>query len=55
MLPAGARVCILGLVSAAQHNGTIGTVLSYEAGSGRYAVQLSDALELRVKRENVAL
>ena len=52
---AGARVCILGLVSAAQHNGKIGTVLSYEAGAGRYAVQLSDALELRVKRENVAL
>ena len=39
-LPSGTAVTLHGLVSAAQYNGLTGTVTSYLAAKGRYAVVL---------------
>lgn len=60
MLPAGARCCVHGLTSAAQHNGTLGRVVGFdEDESGRYDIEYADkagALAcLRVERANVRL
>ena len=57
VLPPGARVLIEGLTASSYYrfNGRIGAVVSHDAADGRYSVQLSDAHELRVRRENVAL
>ena len=52
ILPQGSRATITGL---ARYNGRIGAVVSHDAADGRYSVQLSDAHELRVRRENVTL
>lgn len=55
VLAAGARVEVLGLVGAAQFNGKIGQILSHDAESGRYLVQVRQDKQLKLKRENVVL
>jgi hypothetical protein len=55
VLPPGTRVTVVGLTGSAEYNGRIGSVVSYDRAAARYAVQLSESHELRVKRENVQL
>ena len=64
MLPADARVCIVGLVAASQHNGSLGRVVDYSAETGRYNVEyykkMADSAggslcTVAIKRENVRL
>mmetsp|Transcript_30995 Transcript_30995/g.42949 ORF Transcript_30995/g.42949 Transcript_30995/m.42949 type:complete len:269 (+) Transcript_30995:158-964(+) len=53
-LPTGVQVFIRGLVSASQHNGKRGRVLSLDTPSQRYQVQLTESSEvLAVKMENL--
>ena len=53
---ADARVCVHGLVAAAQHNGVLGKVVNYNDEGGRYDVEYLNDVDmmsvLRVKREN---
>lgn len=64
LLPDGTVASIRGLQSAPQHNGTLARVLSHDAESGRYLVQLgpvfdptgalhTEARQLRLKRQNL--
>ena len=64
VLPDGAVASIRGLQSAPQHNGALARVLSHDAESGRYLVQLgpvfdptgalhTEARQLRLKRQNL--
>lgn len=55
VLAAGARVEVVGLVGAAQFNGKIGNILSYDDDVGRYLVQVRMDKQLKLKRENVIL
>ena len=51
-IPAGTRVTIKNLKSAAHHNGDDGQVLGFDASRGRYHVRTEDG-DLKIKRENV--
>ena len=63
ILPAGARATVTGLTGAAQYNGAVGHILSYDVESGRYVVELwvdEDTGEqtikaLKLKRESLLL
>jgi hypothetical protein len=50
---AGARVHISGLQSAAQYNDMTATVLRLELPSGRYAVELDEGKQMKVKPGNL--
>jgi hypothetical protein len=49
----GTKVCIRGLVNAAQHNGKLGRVSKGKAPEGRLAVKLDDGTMLAVKTDNL--
>lgn len=52
----GDKVKIDGLVSAAQHNGKLGTVLTLiDSESGRYQVKLNYGGVLKVKPANISI
>jgi thioredoxin len=55
VLPPLTVVVVLGLVSAAQHNGKWAKVLSYDPGSGRYLTQIDASTQLKLKRQNVSV
>ena len=52
-IPTRTRVQVRGLVSAAQHNDELGTVLDFDRGRGRYTVQLEDGNTLALKPQNI--
>jgi hypothetical protein len=52
-IPNGTRVLVRGLVSAATHNGELGTVREFDRGRGRYSVQLEDGNTLALKPQNL--
>ena len=54
LLPAGTRVLVQRLVAKPEHNGKRARVLSFDARSGRYCVELDDGRELSLKAEYVA-
>lgn len=51
----GTRVLISGLVARPELNGTCGTILSFDAAKGRYAVRLIDVSEERILLKPAAL
>ena len=52
----GHKVKIHGLVSASQHNGKIGTVITeIDEASGRHQVKLSDGAILKIKPANISI
>jgi hypothetical protein len=53
VLPPFTSVTVRGLRGAAQHNGKVGQVESFDAESGRYAVRLADATGIQIKYDNV--
>ncbi|KAJ1461009.1 hypothetical protein M885DRAFT_508534 [Pelagophyceae sp. CCMP2097] len=55
LLPKGALVAIVGVLSKPHLNGKNATVVSWDAASQRYLVQISTADQLRLKKENVLL
>ncbi len=55
ILPEATRARVVGLVSAAQWNGRVGKVLSFDREKRRYLVQLTDEQQLSVKLENLIL
>jgi hypothetical protein len=44
---------ITGLVGGAEHNGKQGKIVTYDAISGRYLVQIETQKQLKLKRVNV--
>ena len=53
VLPDQTVAVILGLKSAAQHNGKWAKILSYDASSGRYLAQIDASTQLKLKRQNL--
>ena len=53
VLPDQTVAVIVGLKSAAQHNGKWAKVLSYDASSGRYLAQIDGSTQLKLKRQNL--
>ena len=52
----GDKVKVQGLVSAAQHNGKIGTVIAeLDEASGRHQVKLADGTILKIKPVNISM
>ena len=54
-LPAGARVCISGLISRPELNGQQGIVLLFDHKKARYGIQLADGQEMLLKPECLTL
>ena len=54
LLSAGTFVLVKQLVAKPEHNGKRARVVSFDAGTGRYAVSLEDGKELSLKAECVA-
>ena len=54
-LPAGAHVCISGLISRPELNGQQGVVLLFDHKKARYGVQLADGKEILLKPECLTL
>ena len=52
-LAKGTPVVVEGLQSAAHHNGKAGNVAGYDAGAGRYSVELADGSRLSIRPTNV--
>ena len=52
-ISSGTKVVLCGLQSAAQHNGKVASVVDYDAGAGRYTVQLNDGTNLALKPTNL--
>ena len=52
-LPSGNYVKLRGLVGAAEHNGKVGVIKSYDSAVGRYTIELSDRTLLALKRQNL--
>ena len=50
-LPAGAHVCISGLISRPELNGQQGVVLHFNHKKARYSVRLADGKEMLLKPE----
>jgi len=55
LLQPGTVVRLHGLVGGAQHNDKYGKVQSFDSGAGRYEVEISSSLKLRVKPDNLSL
>ena len=53
VLPAWTSVTVRGLKGAAQHNGKVGQIESYDAESGRYAVRLPSGEGVMIKFDNL--
>ena len=53
VIPSWTSVTVRGLKGAAQHNGKVAQIESYEAESGRYAVRLANGEGVKIKYENV--
>lgn len=52
----GDKVKVQGLVSAAQHNGKIGTIISeLDQASGRHQVKLTEGTILKIKPVNISI
>lgn len=52
-IPAGTRVVVQGLARAAQHNGKAGVVASWNAGSGRYQVEIDSGEVLSLRPQSI--
>eukprot|EP01048_Picozoa_sp_COSAG05_P037000 COSAG05_NODE_16992_length_334_cov_0.821277_1_plen_111_part_11 len=52
-LPRGTTVKLRGLVGAAQHNGKVGQIRSFDPAKERYAVQLQSGENMAIKQDNV--
>ena len=55
VLPDQTIAIVLGLKSAAQHNGKWAKILSYDASSGRYVAQIDASTQLKLKRQNLSV
>lgn len=53
VVPAWTSITVRGLKGAAQHNGKVGQIESYDADAGRYAVRLANGEGVKIKFENV--
>jgi thioredoxin 1 len=54
-LTPGFRCEVAGLVGAAQYNGKVGEVVSFDEDAGRYVVQVATNKQLKLKKDNVRL
>jgi thioredoxin len=55
VLPDQTVAVVLGLVSAAQHNGKWAKILSYDSAAGRYLAQIDATTQLKLKRQNMSV
>jgi hypothetical protein len=53
MIPKGTRVCVCGLVGAAEHNGKWGSIQDIDEASGRSVVQISQSQSIKIKFGNM--